>query len=137
MRSLIATLLCAAFAAAAPVPKELKSDDATRLVGEWQTVRSEVNGREYIKDYLIFSRDTVNWKSQKDGADLLWKLTLDPNKSPKEFEIVMNGNIQYLGLYKLVGDRLTLVCKQNARPEKFSSENGAYLHELHRVRGDK
>ena len=129
MRALIATLLSAAIAAAAPVPKELKQDDATRLVGEWQTVRSEFNGREYIKDYLIFTRDT----------DYLWKLTLDPTASPKEFQIVMSGNmnIGYSGLYKLDGDRLTLVCKQNAKPDGFTSENGTYYHELVRVPGAK
>ncbi len=137
MRTLIATLLCAAFAAAAPVPKELKRDDAARLVGEWQTVRSEYNGREYIKDYLIFTRDTVNWKPAKDGADYLWKLTLDPTASPKEFQIVMNGNIAYSGLYKFDGDKLTLVCKQNAKPDGFTSDNGTYFHELVRVPGAK
>ena len=139
MRTLIATLLVCASATAAPVPKELKQDDATRLVGEWQTVRSEFNGREYIKDYLIFTRDTVNWKPQKDGPDYLWKLTLDPTASPKEFQIVMSGNmnIRYSGLYKLDGDRLTLVCKQNAKPDGFTSENGTYYHELVCVAGAK
>jgi len=133
-RSFILVLLAAGLTAAAPVPKELKLDDGGRLMGEWQTERAELNGRESSSDYLIFTRDSINWKNSKDGGDIIWKLTIDPTKSPKEFEIVLNQNpnAKYLGLYKFDGDTLYLACRQNALPSGFNSENG-YLHILKRV----
>ena len=139
MRTLLGVLLATGLAVAAPVPKELKKDDLSRLEGEWQTIRAEVNGRESTKDFLVFTRESVNWKPSRDAADILWKLTVDPSKTPKEFAIVLtshSGGVTYLGFYKFEGDTLTLCCKQNALPEGFSSE-GAYLHVLKRAEASK
>ena len=136
MRTLIASLLCAAFAAAAPVPKELKKDDLARLEGEWQTVRAEFNGRDSNKGFLVFTRDTVNWKASREVQDVIWKLTVDASKSPKEFTIVHNGGRStYMGLYKLDGDKLTLAYRLNAKPDGFTSEGGTFLDEAVRVVG--
>lgn len=133
MRGALGVLLFAPIAFAAPVPKELKTDDASRLVGTWQTISAEYNGREYNKDYLVFTRETVNWKSRADGPDVLWTLKLDPAKSPKEFEIALQGNNRYLGIYKLEGNRLTIACKINEAPSGFNSDNATYLHILVRA----
>ena len=133
LRTCLVALLIAPLAFAAPVPKELKKDDIGRMLGEWETVRADFNGRPYNKDWLTFTRESVNWKTNREAADSIWALKLDPTKSPKEFEMVLNGNIKYYGLYKFEGDTLILACKHNARPDGFTSDNGTYLHELKRV----
>jgi hypothetical protein len=67
LRTSLVALLIAPLAVAAPVPKELKKDDLALLAGEWETVRSEFNGREYNKDYLTFTRESVNWRRAATG----------------------------------------------------------------------
>ncbi len=131
MRSLAILLLFSTALFAAPVPKNKNTPpDEERILGTWEIIRSELNGKDYTKAVWEFQKDKMFSRANSDavgGSE--WAIKIDPSKSPKE---IMIGD--YPGIYLFDGDTLTICYRVGGtRPEKITSEDNTYLNVMKRV----
>jgi len=105
--------------------------DEERLQGTWKMVSIESNGELEKNDVgktLTFHKD----KLLLHGLDTACTLKLNPDKNPKEFDLIYEGTVfgtvVVKGIYKLDGNTLT-ACYPNSehnqeRPKAFSGAKG-------------
>jgi len=140
LRALAILLLAAPLAFAAPVPKELKRGDETRILGTWDMVAYSMAGGPPTPQ-------TVKWRLEPGGQAFI----LDPNEiaircklhggsSPKGFDRNW-PNSSHLGLYELDGDTLKVVIASaggSARPAELKPGLDVIYFEFRRaLTGDK
>ncbi len=108
LRSLVILLLAVPLASAAPVPKELKQNDAQRILGTWDMVlHSRAGGAPKV--------GTAKWRLERDGkafimnsGDTAISYKLHRELSPKGFDWERPTS-SHPGLYELSGDTLKVV----------------------------
>ena len=140
MRTLILLACSAAFASAAPVPKELKKDELARFEGVWWEMRcndtdsSDLNGSRQFS----FNRDgSAGIHSKAGAAPSQYKFALDSTTTPRSFTWVpTRGGIEYNAIYKFDGDRLAIVFTNSNKPRPIEVRPGAgdVYYELVRVK---
>ena len=121
LRSLVILLFAAPLAFAAPVPKELKRGDETRILGTWDMVAHSMRGGPPTPQ-------TVKWRLEPGGQAFILNPTeiaigykLHGGSFPKGFDWNWPGS-SHLGLYELDGDTLKVVIAStggSARPTEL------------------
>ena len=139
MRTLIATLLCAALAAAAPVPKELKKDDAGRFVGEWWECQHQATQYPEARTARRFTFDKDGALAIRQNAGAVptdYTLVLDPKTTPPSFVLSNSSGKIYNATYRLEGDTLRFVLTGLNEPllQEAKSGAGGIYYELKRVK---
>lgn len=140
LRSLMALLSAAPLAFAAPVPKELKCGDETRILGTWDMVAHSIAGGPPTPQ-------TVKWRLGPGGQAFI----LNPNETPIGYKL--HGGTQpkgfdwnwpgssHLGLYELDGDTLKVVIAStggSVRPTELKPGSDVHYCEFKRAPiGDK
>lgn len=134
---LLAALATAASLSAAPVPKQKVLPLADRLNGAWEVQTRETEGG-------ITDGETTTWTisegkliSTRGGGMNTWTLTLDVDSDPAHYDLSF-ANTRYTGIIEVDGDSLR-VCHTivGYRPKSFSTEQGAEIVILRRVRPRK
>src|SRR5262245_21493419 len=109
--------------------KEPKSPtDKERLQGTWKVISLEVNGnleKSDIGKTLTYDGEKVLPQGLEEAKITL---RLNPNETPKEFDLLVDGKLLFKGIYKLDGDTLT-ACYPDSddareRPKEFSGAAG-------------
>jgi uncharacterized protein (TIGR03067 family) len=113
--------------AAAPVPKGLKRSappDRERILGAWQIVPEKGQ-----------AKDAITWtftdgQMHSSSGNTRWRITLDPDQSPKQINIT-----DYPGIYEFDGDTLKIAYRLSApRPTEFTTANGVTVTTLVRAK---
>src|SRR5262249_3711103 len=95
----------------------------------WQSVSGEVNGNAMPPQIVSQVRFTINgnmlgFRLKAEREDQM-TLTIDPGKSPKQFDMTKVGSSQTnLGIYELNGDELRLCtpcADKGVRPQTIAS----------------
>ncbi len=112
LRPVLLSLISAALASAAPVPKELKQTDEHKILGTWEMVRYSCYGQ----DQVLTKR--VQWQFDPDGKGALINANGRQDRGykllPAESANAAKGfdyNWDYFrmkGLYRLDGDSLVI-----------------------------
>ncbi len=111
MRSLAALMLFALpTALAAPVPKELKTDDSTRLEGEWSEYTNDPN-RQITGYRFTFDRDGQAAIIEPNGSRThSYAFKLMPQTTPPTLTWdTAGGGQKFRAAYRLDGDRFAIV----------------------------
>ena len=139
---LIVFWVIASPASGAPVPKELKKDDAARFVGEWW---ESANQDEVYPDAATARR----FRFGKDGALGIhqnavapateYTVVVDPTTTPRTFVLKGKGaagNAGWNAVYKLEGDTLRFVLTLAGEPllKEAAPDAGGLYYELKRVK---
>jgi uncharacterized protein (TIGR03067 family) len=125
--------------APAPFPKaERRRADPADVAGVWVFVRSESNGRLDPPDSsytLEMTRERCVFVHDRTGPNP-FQMRLDPTAVPPSFTWGTNGNVGYVGSYRLQGDELTMIFtiggQLQQRPTDFTAP--PYKYVLRRVR---
>lgn len=113
------------------------------LVGAWKVVSVEENGskREQAVTRLVFTPSSVTFQQQEPGRGRTFTYRLDPDAEPKELDVYGGEFRPTLGIYRLIGDQLTLCVDERlaGRPAEFQTkaESGTALWVLVREAGEK
>lgn len=138
MRPLLAVLLLAGVAPAAPVPKA-KKPDTERLVGTWKVTAVDGKASHGGSHTFVFEAEakcrTVYGDDNKNVA--IWTWALDPDESPKRMKLAGagdNASLSYECVYELDGDSLKIAFpgEKKTRPAKVATGAGALLYEMKR-----
>ncbi len=120
---------------------DAKKDDAESFKGKWKAVSISIQGEpapdEFVNEFKcnFDGKDYTNTSS----ADMVEEgsYTIDETKSPKtiDFDIKkgQDAGKKQLGLYKLDGDKLTIVVTEagsKERPKSLKVEKGSGLFEF-------
>ncbi len=128
--STIALMTLVTALSAAPVPKELKAPaDGERIQGMWIVTQGQPGAKGYrwtFEGEKLFAGGTADAK----GLEYTYGLRSGPLLT--EFDILRDGRISHLGVYKFVGDELHLAYHSNERPTDFTEGGGRHLHILRR-----
>lgn len=142
-----AILICIGAASvliAAPVPKEVKKED--RFEGTWQIESVNAFGRVVQFNGANNQHWTLdaegNMKSHQgpavpDGAKSFIQLAFDPKLKTVEYKYTNGNNINYPGVYELVGDSLKVCCNlrgTGTRPANTDPAMDSYIWTLKRVK---
>ena len=139
-RALPLLLLFAVPLTAAPVPKAVKkADDATLILGRWESVTVQYDGRPGTAGAVFRFADDGKGGVVPPGqkAEVPATFTLDPNDTPKRLEWALNGPAKSVATYELDGDTLKLAFGAATRPPKAAPGPGVSYYELKRVKEDK
>ena len=138
---LLLLTLSAALLGFAPAPfhrADRRRADPADVAGVWVFVRSETNGRADAPDTsytLEMTRERCVFVHNRSGPNP-FEMRLDPAAAPPSFTWGTNGNVQYVGSYRLVGDELTMIFtiggQLRQRPTDFTAP--PYKYVLRRVR---
>jgi uncharacterized protein (TIGR03067 family) len=134
----LACLVATAAALAAPVPKAVKQrPDADVLVGTWETVVSEENGRARAGPGVYrwtFDADLTMWSGPAGQTErgVKWVVKIAPGQSPKEIDLT-NGSTAHKGIYEVDRDDLRIAYTPGERPANFTARPGVYYNVLRRV----
>ena len=141
MRTLAAILLAfAAPALAAPVPKELRKDDAARLVGEWWEARNKgtvVPDAEGARRFHFRADGVCGIEERAGRKPVTYRYALDPATTPASFTWTMGFDpATYRAYYRFDGDSLHVVYVdvKNPPPKELAPGNGDEYIELRRVK---
>ncbi len=139
MRTLIAGLLCAALAAAAPVPKELKKDDAARMIGEWWECQHEATQHpepDRARRFTIEKNGALAIRQNAEAVPTDYMIVLDPTTTPPSFVLSNASGKIFNATYRLEGDTLRFVLTGLGQPLLKEAKHGAggIYYELKRVK---
>lgn len=102
MRPLVALVVFAALAPAAPVPKAIKKqNDADSLVGTWKPAEGRTEWFEFTADGKMKA-----WSTGTAQHAVPYKWTLDDTASPRR--MTWTGSAQWECVYELNGDTLRI-----------------------------
>jgi uncharacterized protein (TIGR03067 family) len=142
--AVVAFALQSAIAVGADAPTKA---DKKSLQGKWgpfdvvvevqnpnARVFSLIHGRALKKDELIGSLFQLEVKgdtlvfSDKENKTRKATAKLDATKNPREIDLVVGKGKPFLGIYKVVGDTLTIcIGDQKSRPTEFAKKEGRVL----------
>ncbi len=124
--ALVAGVIVTTSGAQDAAKKELKV-----LQGEWKLLSATRDGKEMPQDMVKLFKMIVKDETftiTRDGKAVeLGKLTLDPEKKPKEIDAVIADTKQkVLGIYELNGDTYKLCYGPpgKGRPKEFAAKEG-------------
>jgi uncharacterized protein (TIGR03067 family) len=124
---------------AAPVPKNLKANDLTAIVGKWELTKATYGGQPNESSNgtkWTLAADGTAVRDRKEGVATA-KYALDPTADPKTFDWHTEEGNEFLGAYSLTGDtfRVSLRLKGSKRPKSDAdTDDGAYVYEFKRMR---
>ena len=110
--------------------------DEQKIQGDWVIVKLEAKGKEFPaeaneKDRLhwIFSGNKLHLKTSEMDREFTFQL--DPKRSPKHIDTVLDADNQYRGIYELNGDELK-ICQVHIdvgveRPTEFNAKDRGVL----------
>lgn len=114
----------------APASKEVKAE-LVKLQGTWKAVGGEKQGKkadEAIKKgdmKLVIKNDkwtiTGIEEGQTQKSEKTGTLELDLSTDPKSMDMVFEGGGQFMAIYELDGDKLT-ICFGMERPKDFETD---------------
>lgn len=142
-RAIFTMLVLVLPAAAAPVPKELKAEGST--VGTWKLVRPDAGNPGQFLDgnqYWIIDAEcgVIFGPSPIPAADAKPTEIFKMDPATKEVDHFTGGSAKrnYMGLYELKGDELTICLNLGGqlRP-KTLKDGGLTIWHLRRVKGAK
>lgn len=115
--------------APAPFPKKERPvrDDTVAILGNWEFVIWEMNGREQaVSQWLEITRGKVDFVSINGGRRYPYELIMHPGIAPRGFEWKTKSSEHFVGSYLLEAERLTLIFKSSsdlsARPTDFTGK---------------
>jgi uncharacterized protein (TIGR03067 family) len=123
VKRFLLVVVCVLSLAADNTKEKQAMGDREKIQGTWALVSGESSGKplpdhviQHIK--LIFEGDKLTTQHKDRKTEGIFKL--DPNKSPKEIDLDMEGEIGK-GIYQLDGDKLKIVHGEvgDARPNDF------------------
>ena len=138
MRALV-FLLVATPLFAAPVPKELKTSDASAILGTWQVVRYSAYNEERVLP-------ETHWRFEGEGKGEFWNpgsrqemayalLAPEAARSPNGFDYSWD-HFKMKGLYRLDGDTLTIALNNDGgkvRAAELAPGKNTWYWEFKRV----
>jgi uncharacterized protein (TIGR03067 family) len=122
-------------AAGALADDQAVQDELKRHQGTWSVTSSIYEGQPAAEEVVrsikrIVSGDHVAW--ERDGKHFAGtRIELDPAREPKTIDVIPDGGPNrgqhVLGIYKLEGDRLTIVMATpgRPRPKEFQAAKGS------------
>lgn len=129
--------------APAPLPRKERPGDTNPLDvgGRWEFVKCELSGRPYppIANYYRaeITPEQFRFVPTEGGAVTTYVLRLHPSDKPPAFTLSQDGQVHYVGSYRLEKGRLTLIfasgSRLEARPTKFEGR-APWRYVLRRVR---
>jgi hypothetical protein len=139
MRTILVALLLATLASAAPVPKELKKDDAGRFVGEWWESRQ---GDATYPDAATARRFTydadggLGIRQNATAPPTLYSIAIDRMQAVPCFAFKQSGTVIYNAAYRFDGDTLSFALTVPNQPLATEIKPGAgvIFYELKRLR---
>jgi uncharacterized protein (TIGR03067 family) len=126
---------------AADEPKSKKKDDAEAIKGKWKAVSMKMGKQstpeEFLKTFRCqFDEKTYN-NTVSDEVIEEGSFTIDSSKTPKTIDFdIKKGHDEgkkQLGVYKLEGDKLTIVLTRagsTERPKSLEPEEGSEVIEV-------
>ncbi len=134
MRPLLAVVLLAGFATAAPVPKAIKKkqDDATQLVGTWKPT---AKGSAWFR---FDAEGKVKTWYDTPGSEMIWTYTADAKGAANRLRLTEIGSAgvrTYDCVFDLDGDALKFLfvtTRGKEPPEKLEAGPDFQLHEMTR-----
>jgi uncharacterized protein (TIGR03067 family) len=108
----------------------------TELLGRWDGVKSEFDGREPVEraditaSFAVFTKDgvTVTIKGEKFGP-YPYRVNPNPLVKPRQidFDVKDDKGVMHsvLGIYRVQGDQLTICVRENTRPASFPTYAGS------------
>lgn len=132
MRTAVFLFALAGFAVAAPVPKQLKKQppDPERFVGEWEVLRTELDGEELTGHAKLWTIEAdLKMKTHHPSGQVLnWRLKIAPDTSPKEIDVSSNK-----GIYEFDGDDIRIAYTLGGdRPTTFDPKPDVYVEVIRR-----
>src|SRR5262249_22976409 len=115
---LSAALLSLAFAPA-PLPRPVKKSPDLPIQGSWAQV-----GHPTVT--LVVTRDSLTYVNQGRPPSA-YGFRCDPTSNPRTYDLLSGGQVDYVGIYRIEGETLTLYyrgAREQRRPTSF--ENGGY-----------
>ncbi len=116
--------------------------ELSKFQGVWTAVSFEANGEKAPEDAVKKIKFTVkdhNWKLERGDNTNNGTLTLDPSKSPKEFDAALeDGGQVVLGLYEIKGDTLKMCWSAPGgdRPAALKADEGKTLAVFKKAKAD-
>ncbi len=132
-------------------PKTTDKDSAkaelAKLEGKWKVVSWTKSGEER-KDkgiigesykFVAGSGGESDQLVKGDPKQIIFQISLDPAKTPKQIDINHGEAIKDKAIYKLDGNKLTICQHEKDRPSDFTTKkgDGRTLWVLERVKADK
>ena len=145
VRTLLAGVLFAAVASAAPVPKDFRKPKP-KLDGQWKVTSYETNGRaskvaSILNQTWAFDGEnlTITRASAAKGvAPTKVKVRADAKTKPMAFDYVLNADATRLGVFAVDGDTLTICLTVNTslgeRPTNLDGGTGTLKYTVARVK---
>ncbi len=106
-------------------------EDHLLIQGTWQLIEGEKSGKAFPESVarevqIVFNNGQMTTKNGKNEFSFPFKLTLD--SKPSGIDLIMNESLGK-GIYRLIGDRLTLVHTEagEPRPTEFATFEGSKL----------
>lgn len=137
MRPLVAVVLVAALAPAAPVPKAVKKkDDKELIVGTWKPANKGTCWFQFNADGTL-----KTWHDPNAHSPLDWTWAIEEtDRLPKRIKLTRagGGNESYVCIYELDGDGLKIAFIVGAKdPQKVEAGPGLQLYEQTRDTSNK
>src|SRR4051812_24143408 len=120
MRRYVLLLLSAALwslaFAPAPLPRPVKKTPGLPIQGSWDQV-----GQPTVT--LVVTNDSLTYVNQ-GGAPSAYGFRCDAAGSPRTYDLLHNGRVAYVGIYRIEGETLTLYYRSAGQPRPASYEEG-------------
>lgn len=133
--------LAVTFAEAAPIPKELRANDQSRIAGRWKLVSAKFGEAEYqnaVGTVWTLAADGSAIRDRPNEGIGKAKFAMDPSLDVKSFDWNTDEGNVFLGIYELDAEhfKVLLAAKgaDSKRPTKLEPASGAYLFEFQRVK---
>jgi len=107
--------------------------ERTKVLGKWKVTTIELNGNRLTEDDLAGRELTLTFTAngeltirRPDAEDDIAKWTIDATTNPKQINVTNKDNKLEKGIYKIVGDTMTLCYSDpnNDRPSKYEAPEG-------------
>ncbi len=139
MRTILVALLFAPLAAAAPVPKELKKDDAGRFVGEWWESRQDnatYTEAAVARRFTFDAEGGLGIRQNATAAPTDYTVAIDRTTAVPTFLLKAKvGGASYIASYRLDADTLSFALTDPGQPlAAIKPGAGGIFYELKRLK---
>lgn len=143
MYPLLAINLLVTLTPTAPIPKVVRKDDKSALVGSWTATAMTVNGSDaesLIRKFAFDADGKLEWVTKHNNS--IWVVILDTTATPRTMKLVYPGrenNNDWDCVYELNGDTLKLgwLRRGMTPPAKLEPSEGVTLYEMTRDTSSK